>query len=155
MKIIPAQIEHLDSLVKLNAEVQNLHIGFEPEIFKQPSHNEVVAMFEEFLMDEDRKTLICFEKNQLIGYISLRIGGHEGHALCFPQKWIYIDQIGVTAKFRRKGVGKKLIEAAQEIARQNQINRLMLDVWNVNQNAKEFFKAQGFNSTIERMIMEI
>ena len=154
MKIIAATEDHLNDLVSLNMEVQNLHVGFEPEIFKKPDHNEIKHFFRDILKDENRKTLICFDENRSVGYISLQIGGHEEHAFCYAQKWIYIDQIGVSEKYRGKGIGKKLIEAAKKFAKQHQINRIMLDVWTVNKNAKEFFKKQGFNVLIERMRLE-
>ena len=151
MKIITATKDHLDDLVSLNIEVQNLHISFAPEIFKKPDRNEIKTFFSDVLKDENRKTFICLYEKRSLGYILLQIVDHEGHCFCYSQKWIYIDHIGVSDKYRRKGVGNKLIEAAKKFARQHQINRIILDVWTVNKNAKEFFKKQGFNSIIERM----
>ena len=151
MKIITATEKHLDDLVSLNIEVQNLHVGFEPEIFKKPDHNEIKDFFKDVLGDENKKIFICLAEQRSVGYILLQIGGHEGHAFCYAQKWIYIDQIGVSEKYRGRSVGKRLIEAAKKFAKQHQLNRLMLDVWTVNENAKEFFIKQGFNTIVERM----
>jgi len=154
MKIITATEDHLDTLVSLNIEVQNLHVGFAPDVFKKPDHNEIKKFFKDVLKDENRKIFICFDEQRSVGYILLQIGGHEGHAFCYAQKWIYIDHIGVSEKYRKKGVGKKLIEAAKKFARQYQINHIMLDVWTVNANAKGFFKKQGFNIIVEKMNLE-
>jgi len=155
IEIIIANEKHLDSLVSLNIEVQNLHVRFEPQIFKEPDRDEIKAFFREVLKDKNREIFICCDEQQPIGYILLQIGGHEGHAFCYTQKWIYIDQIGVTKEFRGKGVGKKLIEAARDYARKHHINRIMLDVWSVNENAKAFFKKQGFNIFHEKMRLDI
>lgn len=151
MEIIIANEQHLDDLVSLNIEVQKLHVGFEPMVFKEPDREEIKTFFREILADENRKICICLDDERPIGYISLQISDHEGHAFCHPQNWIYIDQIGVTNQFRGKGVGKKLIEAAKDYARKHNINRIMLDVWSVNKNAKAFFEKQGFATFIERM----
>jgi ribosomal protein S18 acetylase RimI-like enzyme len=155
MEIIIANKEHLDDLVSLNIEVQKLHVGFEPTIFKEPDREEIKQFFREILADENREIFISQDEARPVGYIALQIGGHEGHAFCHPQKWIYIDQIGVTKEFRGKGVGKKLIEAAKEYARKHNINHIMLDVWTVNKNAKVFFEKQGFTTFNERMRIEL
>ena len=135
----------------MNIEVQNLHVGFEPEIFKLPDREEIKRFFSAALQDKNREIFICCDEQQPVGIISIQIGGHEGHAFCYAQKWIYIDQIGVTKEFRGKGVGKKLIEAAKDYAKNHNINRIILNVWSVNENAKLFFRRQGFATCIERM----
>ena len=155
MKIIAATEKYLDDLVLLNREVQNLHVRFEPEIFKKPDHDEIKFFFKDVLKDENKKVFICLDEQRSVGYILLQIGGHEGHAFCYAQKWIYIDHIGVSKKYRGKGIGKRLIDSAKKFAKEHQINRLMLDVWTVNENAKGFFKKQGFNTFNERMRLEL
>ena len=155
MEIIIANEKHLDDLVSLNIEVQNLHVGFEPAIFKEPDREEINQFFREILDDENREIFIIQDETRSVGYISLQIGGHEGHAFCYPQKWIYIDQIGIKQEFRGTGVGKKLIEAAKDYAQKHNISRIMLDVWTANKNAKAFFEKQGFATFNERMRIEL
>ena len=154
MKIIIATEDHLDDLVSLNIEVQNLHVGFVPEVFKKPDRDEIKHFFRDILKDENREIFICFDKQRSVGYILLQIGGHEGHAFCYAQKWIYIDHIGVSEKHWGKGIGRQLIETAKKYAKQHRINRIMLDVWTVNESAKKFFRKQGFNAIVERMKLE-
>ncbi len=155
MDIFIANEEQLDDLVSLNIEVQNLHIGFEPAIFKEPDREEIKQFFREIFVDENREIFIIQDEARSVGYISLQIGSHEGHAFCYPQKWIYIDQIGVKKEFRRTGVGKKLIEAAKDYARKHNISRIMLDLWTANKNGKAFFEKQGFATFNERMRIEL
>ena len=155
MEITVAKEKHLEDLVSLNIEVQNLHVGFEPAIFKEPDREEIKQFFREILDDKNREIFIIQDETRSVGYISLQIGGHEGHAFCYPQKWIYIDQIGVKKEFRGTGVGKKLIEAAKNYAQKYNISSIMLDVWTVNKNAKAFFEKQGFATFNERMRIEL
>lgn len=154
MEMIIASEDHLDDLVSLNIEVQKLHVGFEPAIFKEPNRDEIKAFFRDALKDKNREIFLCCNEQQPIGYVLVQIGGHEGHAFCNAQKWIYIDQIAVKQEFRGKGVGKKLIKAAKDFASQHNINSIVLDVWSINENAKAFFEKQGFATFNERMRME-
>ncbi len=55
MRIIAAQKEHLDILISLNEEVQNLHVGFAPEIFKEPLHDEIGEFFRKLFKDKNWK----------------------------------------------------------------------------------------------------
>ncbi len=151
MEIIVANEDHLDDLVLLNIEVQNLHVGFEPEIFKLPDREEIKQFFNAALQDKNREIFICCDGQRPVGFILIQIGGHEDHAFCNAQRWLYIEQIGVTKEFRGKGAGKMLIEKAKDCAKKHDINRIMLDVWSVNENAKAFFRRQGFATFNERM----
>ena len=155
MEIISANKTHLDILVSLNSEVQNLHVGFEPGIFKTPSPNEIKTFFNNLLKKGNWKILISFDAEQPTGYISLQIGGHEEHPFCYSQKWLYIDHICVKKEFQKKGIGSLLIEAAKEYAKKQNINQIMLDVWRVNQNAINFFEKKGFKTIMERMKIEL
>jgi ribosomal protein S18 acetylase RimI-like enzyme len=56
---------------------------------------------------------------------------------------IYIHEITVRSKARRKGVGRSLLDAAKAHGRSLGISTVALDVWSFNKGALDFFQRNG------------
>ena len=55
-----------------------------------------------------------------------------------------VQRIYVLQEYKGNRIGKKLIEKAIEIGRDNQLNYIWLGVWENNMNAIKFYEKQGF-----------
>ncbi len=62
-----------------------------------------------------------------------------------PVRRLMIDHVGVAPAARRQGVGRALIEAARDLAREWAVDEVMLDTWEANHAAHAFFRALGFS----------
>ena len=58
-------------------------------------------------------------------------------------KTLYIDDLCVDEKFRGKGVGKELYEAALSLAKEKGCYNLTLNVWSCNESAIHFYESMG------------
>ena len=66
-----------------------------------------------------------------------------------PNSW-FLDALGVDDTYRRKGIGRRLVELTQERAKDNGYEILSLIVFADNSTALAFYKALGF-----RVVQEI
>jgi ribosomal protein S18 acetylase RimI-like enzyme len=57
---------------------------------------------------------------------------------------LYIAVLVVDASIRGKGIGSSLMQAAFEVAQQNQCHSVVLDVANTNPNARRLYERLGF-----------
>ena len=55
-----------------------------------------------------------------------------------------IARIAVDDRFRRQGVGRKILEQVEIICKEKGITRLMLDVRESNKSAQDFYTSMGF-----------
>jgi ribosomal protein S18 acetylase RimI-like enzyme len=60
---------------------------------------------------------------------------------------VYLHHISVRPAYRRRGVRQALVDAAGELG----IGLMALDVWSFNEEARAFFRRQGFAVFNERM----
>ena len=67
---------------------------------------------------------------------------------------LYIEQIVVKWAYRNLGYGKKLIDAAKDMAKILEVNQIVLGVWDFNKGAEAFFVAQGFTTIHKRMFLK-
>ena len=60
------------------------------------------------------------------------------------QKELYVDDLIVLKKFRKKGVATKLILKCFEFGQNNNINLFTCKIWKFNKESKSLFKNLGF-----------
>ena len=63
---------------------------------------------------------------------------------------LMIDHIAVAPEARRKGQGRALLQAARTLARDLNVDEILLDTWEANADAHAFFRSEGF--TPRRML---
>jgi len=68
------------------------------------------------------------------------IGGIVGY---MTLGWLHIDLLCVEERYRKKGIGKKLLSAIEKIAKSNNIYRSKLNTGNF-QTGYEFYLSQGY-----------
>jgi ribosomal protein S18 acetylase RimI-like enzyme len=136
----------------LNADVQAIHAAALPWRFK-PSKpdsfpaSEVIAILETpenlvFLAHADRKPA---------GYAYAEVVRLPETSLTFAYEAVHIHHISVGSEYRRRGVGSALLSAVRASGLELGIVLLTLDVWSFNEDARAFFKRNGFGQYIERL----
>lgn len=75
-----------------------------------------------------QRVWVAYQEDQAVGFISLAAGG-------------YIDLLYVSPDWARRGVATRLLATLEQIARQEQILRLITEA---SLTARPFFESQGF-----------
>ncbi|MEM2211112.1 MAG: ribosomal protein S18-alanine N-acetyltransferase [Nitrososphaerales archaeon] len=116
----------------------NRVLEIERTSFNQPYDRNV---FIYYLMNESERFLVAEVNNFVVGYIISSILNNVG----------LIISLAVDNKWRRKGIGKKLLEVAfQQLS--NKVKRVELQVRVSNESALRFYLNFGFK--IEKRIKE-
>lgn len=89
----------------------------------------------EYLAAPDKIILMAFVDGVLAGTMRLS---------CAWNLYAFIDNIGVFADYRKKGIGTALMTAAEEWAVKQNLKGLALEMQDINLNAAHFYKACGF-----------
>jgi len=133
-------------LSTLNVDVQRLHAENHPDIFKFPMSNDfAIDFFDEKLADSMTSIFIAEEKDgQALGYVVCQLTERADNPFTFPQHYILIDQISVSPKVQRRGVGSALIERVVKMAKESSVKKIQLGSWAFNTEAHTFFEKMGF-----------
>ena len=142
-------------LAKLNHDVQKLHHEIEPEIFKAYSEENMKSLFEDIFSNNNAVAYVAKIENEPAGYILFSEVQKEETYFRNSYSIVYIDQICVESRFKRKGVGKALVNFAKKYAKDRGITRLEMDYWSKNKFSGEFFRSQGFSNFNERLYISI
>lgn len=155
MNIRLAVATDAEILSSLNADVQQLHADAWPHLFKQPSEGTFPPSAAKELIDEPYNRIYIGEiDGAAIGYIYAEIQVRPENPFTYERKQVLIHHISILPEHQKKGYGEQLIQSVKRLAREHDIQTIMLDVWSFNTKAKAFFERQGFTVFNQRMWLE-
>ena len=91
-------------------------------------------------------TIVIIDNNMIVGYLSYVIKNTNS-------KKLDIDELVIKEDYRKKGLGKLLIQEAKNIAINNNCDRIELNCWLFNKNAIDMYEHIGFDR--QRIIYEM
>lgn len=139
------------TLAALNHHVHDLHVEAEPERYSATDDAVVAARFEAFVADPDTDVILADVDGVPAGYVVVVGVVQPAHAFAPERRFALIDQIAVSPDARRRGVGRRLMEAAAERATARGLGELQLDVRAHNAQARAFYEGLGFAEVQTRL----
>jgi diamine N-acetyltransferase len=148
-----ALLEDIALLTQLNQSVHQIHVDAHPELFKPVSPDDpALLLFYHDMIDDPNTVVYIVEVDGTgAGYIIARMTYRPENVFSHPLRAIYIDQIAVNPQYRKQGCGEALIQAVFALAKKENVSRVLLDVWDFNENAQQFFARMGFKNFNYRM----
>ena len=128
----------------LNEEVQTLHAQWHPDIFRPYDKEAVTVAMKQMLQQDNYKAYVTFYNGLPAGSMVCYIKEVEENAFHYRMTTLYIDQLSVLEKFRGLGIGRMLLQQAEQLAKELGIQKLQLDHWNANTIAAQFFRRNGY-----------
>ena len=156
MQIRRADTHDARLLTELVMTVQHIHAENRPDIFKPALvTDDLVKWFENALAQTENHIYIGEVEGKAVGYLFAEVYRRPETPFTHAMEMIYIEQISVNSEHQGKGYGKQLMQAAYDLASAENINRLVLEVWNFNIHAIEFYENRGFQAFNQRMELQL
>ena len=102
------------------------------------------------ILDNPLNVLLVSDNDGIDGFLNAVIVEKNSKFTGY-KKIFMIEQLGVTSANRHNGVGKKLMELAELVAKENNCNMITLDVWGFNDNAIGFYEHLGFSERTRKL----
>lgn len=133
LKITNATQDHLDKVYDLMCELE------EDELDKNAFRDIYYANLEK----ENIYYLIAVENGKVIGFISVHIQGLLHHASNIAE----IQELIVTARSQKSGIGRMLFEKAKELAKSNNCYQLEVCCNQKRKDSHAFYQKQGMDKS--------
>lgn len=143
-------------LSQLNDHVQVHHAQAWPSLFRWPTDSkELLAYFEELITLPENKVFLVIDDQEACGYLYCELA-HRAQTPFNPARaFLYIHHLVIKEPYRSQGYGQQLLQQAIDLASQEGIGQILLDVWTFNHQARLFFEHRGFRVFNERMYLAI
>lgn len=141
----------LSSVIALNRFVQDLHVAGEPSLFRDSDDLPGIGEFHTgFMEGEDRYTFVAEVGEEVVGYVSLELLRRPDQTFTRGRDRLYVHQLSVHPRHRRRGVGQTLMSRVEGLARELGVSEIALDTWSFNQDALQFFESIGYTGFMVR-----
>ena len=132
------------TLARLNAHVQGWHAAQYPDVFHpHPDPQALTTWFADRLKDPGCTALLIGEPTT--AYALCQLQTRDASIFSPAIRRLMIDHIAVAPEARRQGQGRALLDAARALARDLNVDEILLDTWEANHDAHAFFRSAGFS----------
>ncbi len=156
IEIRPATKADAEAISALNREIQGIHAKAIARHFKEAGPDTFPPEEIATLISRPQSLfLIAHLASSPAGYVHAEIIRRPETSIQYAYDMIYIHSIGVSAAHRRLGVGTRLLDRVEEIAKSLGIASIALDVWSFNREARAFFSKAGLHAVHERLSKQL
>ena len=147
-----AEKKDIQGLINLLYQVDAVHNGIRPDLFKGNTSKYTEQELEE-LINDDSKPIFVYDDGKILGHTFCQINEVKNHRLLQDAKTLYIDDICVDEHSRGRHIGKALYEYVYNYAKSIGCHNITLNVWEGNDSAYNFYKQMGMQ--IQKTSMEV
>ena len=139
-----AEKKDIQGLISLLYQVDAVHNGIRPDLFKGNTSKYTEQELEEIINDND-KPIFVYDDGKILGHAFCQISEVKNHRLLQDVKTLYIDDICVDEPSRGHHIGKALYEYVYNYAKSIGCHNITLNVWEGNDSAYNFYKQMGMH----------
>lgn len=139
-----AENKDIQGLINLLYQVDAVHNGIRPDLFKGNTSKYTEQELEEIINDND-KPIFVYDDGKILGHAFCQISEVKNHRLLQDVKTLYIDDICVDEQSRGHHIGKALYEYVYNYAKSIGCHNITLNVWEGNDSAYNFYKQMGMH----------
>ena len=154
MRVRRATAADADAIRALALAVQQLHVAARPDIFVDGGAETRETLLER-LANPSYRFWVVEDGAAVAGYLCARVADEAAFALKHAQRVVHLDEMGVAPEHRGRGVGRLLVDALGEAARESGAARIVVNVWSFNDGAIRFYERAGFVPFAQRMALEL
>lgn len=125
----------------LAKQVHEMHIAWRPDIFRMPEELYPAERFAECI--RNRELYAAKLNGVVVGYVLLKTKAYDapGH---MPRRVMVVDELCVEKSLRGHGIGTRIMEEVQALAKAFGCTDLQLGVYPQNDDAVGFYQKCGF-----------
>ena len=141
------------AIVELWKELMDYHKKLDPLFTRSTSgHKRFAELLSHYIDNNDSSVFVAMDGKNPVGYCLIKISN------CPPvlkkQQYGELSNIAVTKKYRRRGIGKKLIKKVRQWCAKRGISRIEARYSTENQAAAGFWAKVGFRPYLKSTFLE-
>lgn len=154
IKIRKAKKEDIENIVELNKQLDDFHTKFD-KYYKDSS--EAAKNFKKdlasIIQKRNVKILVIEDNNKMVGYFNAKI--EKPKPFFVPEKIGKISDAFIEEKYRKLGLGKKVLDELIEWFKKNKIKHVELSVDVRNEIGIKAWRKFGFKDFMKKMRLDL
>ena len=139
------KINDYDSVRKLYNQIYLLHLEGRPDLYLKDVEYFNFEYFVEQLNNKNTINLVYEENKEIVGFILAQYKKPSKAPFIRKRKVIFIDNIVVDELHKKMGIGRRMMEYLEHIAKKKNVESIELNVYSFNKEAQKFYKTLGMS----------
>lgn len=148
-----ANKEDIRGMIALLYQVDAVHHGIRPDLFKSNTAKYNEQELETIINDSSKPIFVYEAENRILGHAFCQITEVKDNRLLQDIKTLYIDDICIDETVRGKHIGTALFEYVRDYAKSIGCYNVTLNVWEGNDSALSFYRKMGMQ--VQKTGMEV
>ena len=140
-----------ETIASLLVDIHTLHAKGRPDLFGKGHAKFDAEAVRRMFHSDDQPFFVADDGEGVVGYAICKKIRNQ-NPVQGDYTTLYLDDLNVDERARRRGVGSALLNACRAYAKASGCYNLTLNVWAFNEGAIAFYQKNGF--ACQRMIME-
>ena len=154
IEVVRAEEHHVSDIGRLWWEFIRFHKDI--DTWFTPQEDSIPGFQEHhvgrFMRSENGLVLVALDNGKVVGYSLSEVRAPSPGMK--QDRWGYIDQVAVTANYRREGVGQKMLVEILAWLKSKGVNRVELEVTAQNAIGYSFWRKHGFQDYVHCLYLE-
>lgn len=152
MKVRQADTGDVERLNRLYLELDRLYVQALPDTFCLPKGSARPQEYlEKIIRGPNSIVFVAQEGEKIVGFVHAYVENSANISILVPRRFGVIQDLVVEEGFREKGIGKKLMDKAEEWILEKGASLIELNVWEFNTTAQRFYENRGFETISRKM----
>lgn len=149
-----AQPEDIHAVRQLETEVALVHNALRPDLYRSHPGLMTEEYYSNLLNDPNQFAFLAVNDTEEIIGVAFAELKNAANSYCYRDfTKMHIHLLCVQQNWQNKGVGSLLIDRLRQTAAERDCYSMELNVWQCNEKAVSFYRAQGFQEQVLRMEM--
>ncbi len=141
---------------KIYEQVDALHRGEHPNMFREPSIIGRPTEYLQALLDGDNsKLVVAILNNEVVGFSESYIMEAPDFPVIQPRKWLLIDSIAVDENIHRSGAGQSMLNYLVDWSKSRNVFEIQLKVYSFNEGAIKFYEKNEFKELSKTLSLKL
>jgi GNAT superfamily N-acetyltransferase len=151
----PATAQDIDALVSLYIEFHVL--GVPDRLRKLDTYDETTLRntLYALIQRDDAQIIVIDAEGKLAGLAEVYLRQEESHPLTVAHRYGYLQSLIISAPFRKSGLGKQLVVAAHQWAKEQHATEMRVEIWEFAQEPLHFYEALGYRTLKRDLVIDL
>jgi GNAT superfamily N-acetyltransferase len=154
-----AVLGDIPSLCELYFEFHEHHARSIPDrlqslgLYENFKPDSLISSLDSIITDEDAVIFVVENSGDLIGFVEAYVREDEDNSMRISYRHSYLQSLMVKDVHREGGIGRRLLEAVEEWAKDKFAVEMRVDIWEFTGNPLGFYEEMGYR-TLRRSLIK-
>jgi ribosomal protein S18 acetylase RimI-like enzyme len=157
-----AELRDREALCSLYHDFHEYHVRGVPDRLRslgEPPHtyvgSELYQVLTKIIQDDNAVIFLAQVAQRTVGLVEVYLRQDEPNPLRVSHRYGYLQSLMVDERFRRRGIGTRLVEAAHRWAQEKGAAEVRLEIWEFKAGPLEFYEQSGYRTLRRTLVREL